>query len=57
MADRQDDREDDVWDIAQRPEDHHLVRDVVGLTCLLGAFLIFVIVMAPALGSLLLRLL
>ncbi|MBV8538054.1 MAG: hypothetical protein JO128_20830 [Alphaproteobacteria bacterium] len=57
MADRQDDWEDDIRDSAPGSEEHHLIRDFVGLVCLLAAFLIFVVVMAPAVAPLLLRVL
>ena len=57
MADRQDDWEDDIRDSASGSEEHHLIRDFVGLVCLLAAFLIFVVVMAPAVAPLLLRVL
>lgn len=44
------------WDDAedQRPKDRHFIRDAFGMICLLGVFLIFLVVMIPALGPLLL---
>jgi len=55
VADREDDRELDFGNSAEWPEDHHLIRDFFGVMCLLAAFLIFVLVMAPALVPLFLR--
>jgi hypothetical protein len=55
VPDREDDWERDFGDNAQWSEDHHLIRDFFGLMCLLGAFLIFLVVMVPALAALFLR--
>lgn len=48
------DRDDDVSQ-AEPSEDRNFIRDSFGMICLLGAFLIFVVVMAPMLGPLLLH--
>lgn len=50
------DRDDDVWE-SPRSDDRHFIRDSFGIICLLGALLIFVVVMDPGLGLLLLHML